>query len=51
MGGGNGSNKFWEHGTLASSETNACRFGTQIPVQVLLERFEAGPPLTPQPTH
>ena len=24
--GGNGSNKFWEHGTLASSETNACRF-------------------------
>ena len=50
-GGGNGSNKFWEHGSLASSETNACRFGTQIPVQVLLERFEAGPPLTPQPTH
>ena len=44
-GGGNGSNKFWEHGTLASSETNACRFGTQIPVQVLLERFEEGPPL------
>ena len=39
-GGGNGSNKFWEHGTLASSETNACRFGTQIPTQVLLERFE-----------
>ena len=28
---GNGSNKFWEHGTLAASETNACRFGTQIP--------------------
>ena len=50
-GGGNGSNKFWEHGTLASRETNACRFGTQIPVQVLLERFEAGPPLTPQPTY
>lgn len=50
-GGGNGSNKFWEHGSLASSETNACRFGTQIPVQVLLERFEAGPPLTHQPTH
>lgn len=43
-GGGNGSNKFWEHGTLASTETNACRFGTQIPVQVLLERFEEGPP-------
>ena len=31
---------------LASSETNACRFGTQIPTQVLLERFEEGPPLT-----
>ena len=45
-GGGNGSNKFWEHGSLASSETNSCRFGTQIPVQVLLERFESGPPVT-----
>ena len=44
-GGGNGSNKFWEHGSLAASETNACRFGTKIPVQVLLERFEQGPPL------
>lgn len=44
-GGGNGSNKFWEHGSLASSETNACRFGTKIPVQVLLDRFESGPPL------
>ena len=44
-GGGNGSNKFWEHGSLASSETNSCRFGTQIPVQVLLERFESGPPV------
>ena len=44
---GSGSNKFWEHGTLASSETNACSFGTQIPTQVLLERFEEGPPLTP----
>ena len=43
-GGGMGSNKFWEHGTLDCSETSACRFRTQIPVQVLLERFEAGPP-------
>ena len=34
-------------GTPASSETNACRFGTHIPTQVLLERFEEGPPLTP----
>ena len=41
-GGGNGSNKFCEHGTLASSNNNACRFGTQIPFQVLLERFEEG---------
>ena len=49
-GGGNGSNKFWEHGTLASSETNACRFGTKIPVEVLLERFEEGPPLEPNRT-
>jgi uncharacterized protein len=45
-GGGNGSNKFWEHGSLSASETHACRFGTQIPVQVLLERFEQGPPLS-----
>ena len=44
---GNGSNKFWEHETLAFSETNACRFATQIPTQVLLKRFEEGPPLTP----
>lgn len=46
-GGGTGSNKFWEHGSLDSAETHACRFGTQIPVQVLLERFEEGPPLLP----
>jgi len=45
-GGGMGSNKFWEHGTLDCSETSACRFRTQIPVQVLLDRFEAGPPTT-----
>ena len=50
-GGGNGSNKFWEHGSLASSETNSCRFGTQIPVQVLLERFESGPPLVHSSTN
>ena len=40
-GGGNGSNKYWEHGTLAASETCACRFSTQIPVNVLLEQIEA----------
>jgi uncharacterized protein len=43
-GGGMGSNKFWERGTLNCSETHACRFNTKIPVQVLLERFECGPP-------
>lgn len=43
-GGGMSSNKFWEHGTLDCSETSACRFRTQLPVQVLLERFEGGPP-------
>jgi rSAM-associated Gly-rich repeat protein len=47
--GNGGGHKF--SNSRGSSETNACRFGTQIPVQVLLERFEAGPPLTPQPTH
>ena len=45
-GGGNGSNKFWEHGSLNSSETNACRFGTQIPIQVLLDSFESNPPVS-----
>ena len=35
---------FWST-TLASSETNTCRFGTKIPTEALLERFEEGPPL------
>ena len=39
-GGGTGSNKYWEHGTLNASETCACRFSTQIPVDVLLEQLE-----------
>ena len=46
-GGGMGSNKFWEHGTLDCSETSACRFKTMIPVEVLLNRLEANPPATP----
>jgi uncharacterized protein len=46
-GGGMGSNKFWEHGTLDCSETSACRFKTMIPVEVLLDRLEANPPATP----
>lgn len=39
-GGGTGSNKYWEHGTLNASETCACRFSTQIPVDVLLDQLE-----------
>jgi uncharacterized protein len=39
-GGGNGSNKYWEHGTLDASETCSCRFSSQIPVDVVLERLE-----------
>ena len=45
-GGGMGSNKFWEHGTLDCSETSACRFKTMIPVEVLLDRLEANSPAT-----
>ena len=33
-GGGTGSNKYWEHGSLDASETCACRFSSQIPVDV-----------------
>ena len=39
-GGGTGSNKYWEHGSLDASETCACRFSSQIPVDVLLEKLE-----------
>jgi len=40
-GGGTGSNKYWEHGTLNAGETSSCRFSAQIPVDVLLEQLEA----------
>ena len=52
-GGGMGSNKFWEHGTLDCSETSACRFKTMLPVEVLLERLEAAPaaPTSPPDRH
>ena len=40
-GGGTGSNKYWEHGTLDASETCACRFASQIPVDVVLEQLES----------
>ena len=39
-GGGTGSNKYWEHGSLDATETCACRFSSQIPVDVLLEKLE-----------
>ena len=42
-GGGTGSNKYWEHGSLDATETCACRFSSQIPVDVLLEKLETAP--------
>ena len=39
-GGGNGSNKYWEHGSLDAPETCACRFSSQIPVDVVLSKLE-----------
>lgn len=39
-GGGNGSNKYWEHGSLDAAETCACRFSSQIPVDVVLNKME-----------
>ena len=39
-GGGTGSNKYWEHGTLNASETCACRFSTKIPVDVVVDQLE-----------
>ena len=42
-GGGTGSNKYWEHGSLDATEACACRFSSQIPVDVLLEKLETAP--------
>jgi len=39
-GGGTGSNKYWEHGSLDVTGTCACRFSSQTPVDVLLENLE-----------
>jgi len=50
-GGGNGSNKYWEHGTLDASETCSCRFSSQIPVDVVLERLEAQAESRPADRH
>jgi uncharacterized protein len=39
-GGGAGSNKYWENGTFASAETQACRFRTKIVTDIVLEALE-----------
>ncbi|WP_017296132.1 cyclophane-forming radical SAM/SPASM peptide maturase GrrM/OscB [Geminocystis herdmanii] len=39
-GGGAGSNKYWENGTFASSETQCCRYRIQILTDVLLNSIE-----------
>jgi uncharacterized protein len=40
-GGGAGSNKYWEHGSFASAETQACRYRIKMVADVVLERLEA----------
>jgi uncharacterized protein len=39
-GGGAGSNKYWETGTLASGETQACRWRVKVLSDVVLSRLE-----------
>jgi uncharacterized protein len=39
-GGGAGSNKFWENGTLACSETHACRWRVKVLADVVLNGLE-----------
>ncbi|AFZ53689.1 cyclophane-forming radical SAM/SPASM peptide maturase GrrM/OscB [Cyanobacterium aponinum] len=39
-GGGAGSNKYWENGTFASSETQTCRYRIQILTDVVLDAIE-----------
>ncbi len=39
-GGGAGSNKYWEHGTFACAETQACRFRIQLVAEVVLAGME-----------
>jgi len=39
-GGGSPSNKLFEHGTFAASETMACRLQIQAPADALLEHLE-----------
>jgi uncharacterized protein len=51
-GGGAGSNKYWEKGTLACGETQACRWRVKVLADVVLSRLErsfglAGVPAAP----
>jgi uncharacterized protein len=39
-GGGAGSNKYWEKGTLAASETQACRWRVKVMADVVLSGLE-----------
>ncbi len=39
-GGGAGSNKFWENGTLASTETSACRYRIKLITEIVLAELE-----------
>ena len=39
-GGGAGSNKFWENGTFASTETQACRYRAKVITDLILDAFE-----------
>mgnify|MGYP002777893738 CR=1 FL=1 len=39
-GGGAGSNKYWEQGTLACTETNACRYRIQVVTDIVVNALE-----------
>jgi uncharacterized protein len=39
-GGGAGSNKYWEHGTFACAETQACRYRIKLVADVVLAGLE-----------
>ena len=39
-GGGAGSNKYWENGTFASSETMACRYRIKVVTDIILDKLE-----------
>jgi uncharacterized protein len=40
-GGGAGSNKYWEHGTLAAGETQACRYRIKLTADVVMQELES----------